>query len=72
MGLGPITSKQLLAYIINEYGSVTSEDLDENRDKMNEPWNSEQPIRTSRECRLFISDRHRDVVTRKNHRRRDE
>ena len=46
VGLGPITSKQLLAYIINEYGSVTLEDLDENRDKMNEPWNSEQPIRT--------------------------
>ena len=45
VGLGPITSKQLLAYIITEYGAVTLEDLDENREKLNEPWNSEQPIR---------------------------
>ena len=45
VGLGPITSSQLLAYIVSEYGNVTLEDLDENREKLNEPWNSEQPIR---------------------------
>ena len=45
VGLGPVTSKALLAYIVNEYGAVTLEDLDANREKLNEPWNSEQPIR---------------------------
>ena len=45
LGFSGVTSKQILMHIINEYGTVTLDDLDANTDKLNEPWNSEQPIR---------------------------
>jgi hypothetical protein len=45
VGFATVSSKQIMAHLINEYGTVTLEDLYANTEKLNEPWNSEQPIR---------------------------
>jgi hypothetical protein len=68
VGFAMTTSKQILQHIINEYGIITLDELAENMEKLNEPWNSEQPIRMLwdriRECQRIgtaggepISDR---------------
>ena len=44
LGMGFTTGKEILTYITTEYGTIILEDLATNMDKMNEPWNSEQPI----------------------------
>jgi hypothetical protein len=68
VGFAMVTSKQILQHIITEYGIITLDELAENVEKLNEPWNSDQPIRMLweriRECQRIgtaggepISDR---------------
>jgi hypothetical protein len=45
VGFAMVTSKQILQHIINEYGTITLDELAANIETLNEPWNSEQPIR---------------------------
>jgi hypothetical protein len=45
VGFAMVTSKNILEYISTEYGVITLDELAENVEKLNEPWNSEQPIR---------------------------
>ena len=45
LGMGFTTGKEILVYITAEYGTITLDDLAVNMEKLNEPWNSEQPIR---------------------------
>jgi hypothetical protein len=45
LGMGFVTAKEILEYIIKEYGTITGDELAANTEKLNEPWNSEQPIR---------------------------
>ena len=46
LGFGFVTSNNILEHLITEYGTITLDDLAANIEKLNEPWNSEQPIRT--------------------------
>lgn len=45
VGFAMVTSKQILQHIITEYGIITLDELAANVETLNEPWNSEQPIR---------------------------
>lgn len=45
VGFATVSSKQIMAHLVSEYGLVTLEDLYANTEKLNEPWNCEQPIR---------------------------
>jgi hypothetical protein len=45
VGFAMVTSKQILQHIITEYGIITLDELAANLETLNEPWNSEQPIR---------------------------
>lgn len=45
VGFAMVTSKQILQHLITEYGNITLDELANNMEKLNEPWNSEQPIR---------------------------
>ena len=60
VGFGLVTSKEILALLISEYGTVTLDDLDRNTEVLNEPWNSEQPIRLLwdriKECQRIASE----------------
>ena len=45
VGFAMVTSKKILQHLITEYGTITLDELAANIDTLNEPWNSEQPIR---------------------------
>lgn len=45
LGFGKITAKQMLQHLIDEYGSITADDITANTEQLNAPWNTEQPIR---------------------------
>jgi hypothetical protein len=68
VGFAMVTSKQILQHVMTEYGAITLDELAENIEKLNEPWNSDLPIRLLwdriRECQRIgtaggepISDR---------------
>ena len=45
VGFAMVTSKQILQFTITEYGIITLDELAANIETLNEPWNSEKPIR---------------------------
>lgn len=45
VGFALVPAKEILAYVIAEYGTVTLDDLHANTEVLNEPWNNELPIR---------------------------
>ena len=45
VGFAMVTSKQILQHVITEYGNITLDELAANIETLNEPWNSELPIR---------------------------
>jgi hypothetical protein len=44
VGFAMVTSKQILQHVITEYGIITLDELAENLEKLNEPWDSTKPI----------------------------
>lgn len=45
LSFAPVTCKQLLQHLLDEYGTITSADITKNLEVLNAPWNTEQPIR---------------------------
>lgn len=49
-GFGRVTAKQVLAYLIKEYGQIEERELEANCEALNAPWNSKEPIRGLWDC----------------------
>ncbi|KAI2509715.1 hypothetical protein MHU86_4697 [Fragilaria crotonensis] len=43
-GFGDVTPLAMLTHLRNEYGTMTPEELERNRDALSEPWNLDDPI----------------------------
>jgi hypothetical protein len=45
LGIGRTSAKQLLAHLMQEYGTLTQRELNKNREELNAAWNIDKPIR---------------------------